>query len=346
MSDKPLLRAYAGQPLSVPPVWLMRQAGRYLPEYRALRADAGGFLDMVYHPQRACEITMQPIRRFGMDGAILFSDILVVPHALGQDVTFIESKGPVLKPVRNHEDLLGLDDKNFYRILNPIAETIALTRQALSAEGFDHTALIGFSGSPWTMACYMIEGGASKEFAHIKQFAYADPEGFKALIDRLTRGAIDYLALQIEAGVEAIQLFESWASVPNADLFDRAIIQPTHTIVKAIKTRYPHIPVVGFPRLAGPLTLDYATRTEIDVLALDPQWSPQYMRRDFSNIPCLQGNLDPALLRQGGDGMISAIERLCAEMEGRAYVFNLGHGVIKETDPDHVATLVRAVRKQ
>ena len=341
---KPMLRALKGSVEKSPPIWLMRQAGRYLPEYREIRARQGSFLDLVYTPDLAAEITLQPIRRFGMDGAILFSDILVIPHALGQDVRFVEGEGPVLKPVRNGEDLKILTREKFKEVLAPVLETLKLVRSGLDREGFDRTSLIGFSGSPWTLACYMVEGGASHDFIHIKSWAYNDPEGFGDLIDILTQAVIDYCLDQIAAGAEIIQLFDSWAGVLDHAQFARWVIRPTRRIVEAIHEVAPQVPVIGFPRGSGRMALDYAQNSTVTAMALDPQTAPKWAANIFQNLLPVQGNLDPVCLLNGGMAMQNAVEDILVHLSRGPFVFNLGHGVIKETPPAHVEELVAMVR--
>jgi uroporphyrinogen decarboxylase len=343
-TTKPLLSALRGKIQRVPPIWLMRQAGRYLPEYREIRQRAGGFLDLVYTPDLAAEVTLQPVRRFGMDGAILFSDILVIPHALGQKVDFIEEKGPILFPLRCSDDLKKLSRERFQEMLTPIYETLRLTRGALDREGFDQTTLIGFSGAPWTLACYMVEGGTSRDFIAVKSWAYSDPEGFGDLIDILVDAVTDYLIAQIDAGAEVIQLFESWAGIIDHTLFSRWVIQPTRRIIESLKDYAPHIPVIGFPRQCGRMALDYVQNTRITALSMDSQLSPKQAAGIFQTLIPVQGNLDPVCLLTGGLAMEAAVEDILVHLSGGPFIFNLGHGVIKETPPQHVADLVALVR--
>lgn len=341
---KPLLAALKGTKLPSPPIWLMRQAGRYLPEYREIRERQKGFMDLVMTPDLAAEVTLQPVRRFGMDAAIVFSDILVVPHALGQAVNFVEGEGPKLNPLRTGEDLNRLTQHNFAATLAPVMETLRLTRAGLAKEGFDKTALIGFSGAPWTLACYMIEGGGSKEFTHAKFWAYNDPAGFGDLIDILTQAVTDYCRMQIDAGAEVIQLFDSWAGVLDHTLFARWVIRPTRLIAEALKDSHPHIPVIGFPRGAGRMALDYVQNTQIGALSIDPQTAPKWAATVFQPLVPVQGNLDPACLLAGGLSMEAAAEDILAHLSKGAFIFNLGHGVIKDTPPEHVEELVGLVR--
>ena len=342
--SKPLLKVLKGMPQATPPVWLMRQAGRYLPEYREIRAKHPDFMQMIYSPETASEITLQPIRRYGMDGAIVFSDILVIPDALGQPVTFEEGIGPVLKPIRSVEDIKPLSMQNFATKLAPVYETIRQSKAALQAEGFEHTAMIGFSGAPWTLACYMTEGGSSVNFQHAKFWAYHDPNGFQDLMDLLTEAVTEYLFEQIEAGAEAIQIFESWAGILDHNLFSRFVIRPTKKIVEAVRERHPHIPVIGYPRGAGRLALDYVQNTQIHALSLDQQTAPKWAASVFQNLVPVQGNLDPVCLMTGGLALEAAVEDILVHLTKGAFVFNLGHGVIKDTPPENVAELINMIR--
>lgn len=325
------------------PFWMMRQAGRYLPEYRALRAEAGGFLDMVYNPEFACEVTLQPIRRNGMDAAILFSDILVIPQALGQDLTFTAGEGPRLDPIRNESGLKILNSGNVDEVLNPVYETVARIREGLEREGFNETALIGFAGAPWTVATYMVEGGSSKEFAHVKGWAIRDPAGFQKLNDLVTEATIHYLSRQVEAGAEALQLFDSWAGVLDETQFERWVIAPTKKIVAALKAEYPEIPLIGFPRGAGFLYERYAQETGVDALGLDPS-VPLAEAVRLQKICPVQGNLDPVCLLAGGPALETRTREILDALSGGSFVFNLGHGVIKDTPPDHAGELAAIIK--
>ncbi len=314
------------------PWWMMRQAGRYLPEYRELRKEAGSFLDLVYNPQMACEVTMQPIRRYGMDAAILFSDILVIPHALGQNVSFVAGEGPKLSSF----DFSKLGFKTFDQTLSPIYETVSNVRSALSHEGFNHTAHFGFAGAPWTVACYMIEGGGSKTFEKTKIMAYGRPQEFNDLMDLLIESTTTYLLGQIKAGAEVVQLFDSWAGLLDEDAFRKFVIHPTKKIVKTLKEQYPDIPVIGFPRGAGNLYLPYVQETGIDGVGIDPSVPTKWAARLLQPLCVVQGNLDPVRLLCGGDDLALAAEKIINDLKDGAFIFNLGHGVIKETDPKNI----------
>lgn len=280
------------------PFWFMRQAGRYLPEYRELRKQAGGFLDLVYNPNQASEVTMQPIRRFGMNGAILFSDILVIPQALGQALRFETGEGPKLDPISNSQDFSILDIEKIDEILSPIYETISLTASKIKSESFDQTSLIGFAGSPWTVACYMVEGGGSKTFEKTKKWAYQNPESFVELINIISEATIHYLLKQIEAGVEAVQLFDSWSGILDENNFDNWVIDPTAKIVTAIKEKYPEIPIIGFPREAGAKSIRYIKNTGVNAIGLDYSMPTQWAKDNLQNILPVQGNLDPVALKE------------------------------------------------
>jgi uroporphyrinogen decarboxylase len=339
-AEKLLIRALRGETLSRPPIWLMRQAGRYLPEYRATRAKAGSFLDLCYSPEHAVEVTLQPIRRFGFDAAILFSDILVVPHALGQKVAFEEGRGPVLDGLVDDDGVARLAMDQFHQRLKPVYEAVGGIRAALPAE----TALIGFAGAPWTVASYMIEGGASKDYAKIKAWAYGRPESFQRLINLVVEATAQYLNAQIEAGAEALQLFDSWAgSLDHAGLL-RWCYQPMKAIVDRVRMSHPDVPVIVFPRGAGAGYLDFARQPFMHGLGLDTGVPLDWAFTQLQGRLALQGNLDPQWLVVGGEGMRSAAGRILDTLGHGPFIFNLGHGIVPETPPDHVAELVELVR--
>lgn len=340
---KPLLRALSGEPVWPPPMWLMRQAGRYLPEYREIRAQAGGFIKLCTTPEMAAEVTLQPIRRYGMDGAILFSDILMVPWAMGQPLRFAEGEGPQLEPLRDLASVNALEVGAVRARVAPILETVRLVRAALEAQ-HPKTALIGFAGSPFTVACYMVEGHGSRDFAATRQMAFNDPALFGKLIRTLVEATTDYLLAQAEAGAEALMLFDSWAGLLPPAQFRRWVIEPTATIVRSLKRLHPSIPIIGFPRLAGPLIGEYTLRTGVDTVAMDTAMDPRFAASAVAATVGLQGNLDPLALIAGGDAMEAEARQILAAMRGRPFVFNLGHGIDKTTPPEHVAQLVRIVR--
>ncbi|MBV9018884.1 MAG: uroporphyrinogen decarboxylase [Alphaproteobacteria bacterium] len=334
--QKPLLRVLAGERLERSPWWLMRQAGRYLPEYRALRARARDFIDFCLSPALAAEATLQPVRRFGMDAAILFADILLLPQALGQKLTFGE-EGPQLDPITDRSGINRFRADHIGARLEPVCETIQRCRGALPAE----TALIGFAGSPWTVATYMVEGGASRDFLRAKSWAYRDPVGFQALIDLLTEATIAYLAMQISAGAEVVQLFDSWAGALAEDGFERWVVLPTRRITTTLKERFPGVLIIGFPRGAGLLYERYAAESGVTAISLDTGVPKDFARDRLQPRLPLQGNLDPVLLVTGGKPLESAVRELRAALGGGPYVFNLGHGVLPQTPPENVAALAR-----
>lgn len=342
--EKLFLQVLNGRKGKRVPFWFMRQAGRYLPEYRELRAKAGGFLDLVYDPEKASEVTIQPIRRFGMDAAILFSDILVTPQALGQDLRFETGEGPKLKALQSPEDIQKLDIGKIDETLNPIYETVARTKEKLSEEGYNDTALIGFAGSPWTVACYMVEGGGSKDFARTKNWAQNDPQSFQNLIDLLVETTIHYLKKQIKAGAETIQLFDSWAGILDEDGFTRWVIEPTKKIIQEIRAEFPAIPIIGFPRQAGELYLPYVQQANVSAVGLDFNVSNSWVKENLQSLCRVQGNLDPTILLNGGAAMEKAALEILEVLGEKPFIFNLGHGVIKETPPDHVSQLCDIIR--
>jgi uroporphyrinogen decarboxylase len=335
-----LLRALAGDSVWPPPIWLMRQAGRYLPEYRAVRAEASGFIDLCLTPARAAEVTLQPIRRYGFDGAILFSDILMLPYALGQDLRFVEGEGPVLQPVRNAAEIARLDPSRLATMTAPIMETVGRVRGALAQD----TALIGFAGSPWTVICYMVEGHGSRDFTEVRGLAYRDPALFGHLLDLVTETTIAYLAAQIEAGADVVMLFDSWAGVLPAAQFRRYVIAPTQRIVAALKQGFPDVPVIGFPRLAGTLLAEYAA-TGVQGVGVDTSADPAHAAQAVPAHVAVQGNLDPLAVVAGGAVMERATQTVLDAWQGRPAIFNLGHGIVPQTPPEHVAELVRLVRR-
>jgi uroporphyrinogen decarboxylase len=316
----------------------MRQAGRYLPEYRKLRAEKGGFLELVYDSEAAAEITLQPIRRFGFDGAILFSDILIVPHALGQDLRFEAGEGPRLSPPLVDAALAALERAPGR--LAPIYRTVEKVKAALPPE----TTLLGFAGSPWTVATYMVAGQGSRDQAAARACAYADPDAFAVIIDAIAEMTVDYLCGQIDAGAEAVQLFDSWAGSLSLAHFERWVIGPTARIVDALKARHPETPVIGFPKGAGAKLAAYSRETGVDALGLDETIDPDWAVRALPPDLPLQGNLDPIALLVGGEALETAVGRILSSFEGRPHIFNLGHGIIKETPIAHVERLLELVR--
>jgi uroporphyrinogen decarboxylase len=332
---KKLLRALAGEVLEIPPWWLMRQAGRYLPEYRALRARAEGFVEFCLTPALAAEATLQPVRRFGMDAAILFADILLIPRALGQRLEFGED-GPALDRLDEREGIAGLDPAGL-SALDPVYETVRRVRRDLP----DGTALIGFAGAPWTVATYMVEGGASRDYRLTRSWAYRDPEGFAALIELIAEASIVYLSEQIAAGADAVQLFDSWAGVLPEREFENWVIAPNRRIATALKRRFPAVPVIGFPRGAGLLYERYAAEGGVDAVALDTAVPADFARERLQPRLAVQGNLDPIALLVGGEAMRRAVADIREALGSGPLVFNLGHGILPQTPPEHVAELAR-----
>jgi uroporphyrinogen decarboxylase len=331
------LRGTAGEPR---PVWLMRQAGRYLPEYRDLRAQKGGFLELATDPEAAAEVTLQPIRRFGFDGAILFSDILMVPWALGQDLSFGPGEGPRLAPKADTRNVIDrLQEPNHDR-LQPIYETVRRVAAELPGE----TTFLGFAGSPWTVATYMIAGQGSRDHAEARMLAYRDPGAMSALIDTVVDLTVDYLANQISAGVEAVQLFDSWAGSLSPSQFEQWVIAPNERITRRLHERCPGVPVIGFPKGAGGKLPAYARETGVDAVGLDETVDPRWAAQALPEGLPVQGNLDPLLLLAGGDELDAAVQGILQAFVGRPHVFNLGHGIDKDTPIAHVERLLAAVR--
>lgn len=338
--SKPLLRTLAGLPSARPPLWLMRQAGRYLPEYRETRAQAGSFLDLCYNPELAAEVTLQPIRRFGFDAAILFADILLIPQALGQGLAFKENEGPVLDAIRTAAELTRLNPDGIHKTLGPVYEAVERIKAALPPS----CTLIGFAGAPWTVATYMLEGKGSKDFAAAKTWAFGNPVGLQQLMDILVEATISYLDRQVQAGAEVVQIFDTWAGVLPENEFRRFCIDPVRRIIAALKEKYSSLPVIAFPRGAGALYEGYALATGADALGLDYTmplgWSKDHL---WSKHP-VQGNLDPRLLVVGGSALAEGVHRLLRTFQGRNHIFNLGHGIVPETPVRHVEELVRLVK--
>lgn len=337
-SSKSLLATLRGVRQDVPAMWLMRQAGRYLPEYRALRETKGGFLELCYDSEAAAEVTLQPIRRFGFDGAILFSDILVVPHALGQDLWFEAGEGPRLAPPLVDSALTSL--AAMPGRLDPVYETVARVAASLPAE----TTFLGFAGSPWTVATYMVAGQGSKDQAAARRMAFGDPAAFGAIVDAIVDLSVAYLSGQIENGVEAVQLFDSWAGSLSPAQFERWVIAPNAEIVQRLKALHPDTPVIGFPKGAGGKLTAYANEVGADAIGLDETVDPDWADKALPAHLPVQGNLDPLALVAGGEVLDSAIDRILAAFPDRPHIFNLGHGIVPDTPIAHVEHLIRRVR--
>ena len=338
-SGRPLLDVLWGERIDPTPIWLMRQAGRYLPEYRALRAEKGGFLDLVHDSEAAAEVTLQPIKRFGFDGVILFSDILVIPHALGQDLRFVAGEGPRLSPPLVDAALASLEAVP--ERLDPVYRTVGLVADEL---GPDKTFL-GFAGSPWTVATYMVAGQGSRDQADTRRMAYGDPDAFGEIIDAIARETIEYLGKQIEAGVHAVQLFDSWSGSLSPAQFERWVIAPNAKIVAELGDRYPDTPVIGFPKGAGEKLPAYARETMVDAVGIDETINPEWADEALPASLPVQGNLDPLALIAGGDRLDHAVGRIKRAFAGRPHVFNLGHGILPDTPIAHVEHLLEQVRQ-
>lgn len=337
---KAFLRALAGETLTPPPFWLMRQAGRYLPEYRETRKTAGSFLDLCYNPELAVEVTLQPLRRYGFDAAILFSDILVIPDGLGQQVAFKEGEGPVLTPIRSASDLDGLDISGLHDRMAPVYATVKGLSQAIPAT----TALIGFSGAPWTVATYMIEGSGSKDFAAAKRMMWGQPELFARLMDLLIEATGQYLIRQIDNGAEAIQIFDTWAGALPEEEFRRWVILPMRQLVERIHSERPGVPVIGFPRGAGVMYETYVKATGVDGVSIDSSVPLEWAAEKLQTRCTVQGNVDPILLVAGGEALDAAIDNVLKVLGKGPFIFNLGHGITPPTPPENVARLAERVK--
>jgi len=338
--NKPILRVLAGERLPKPPIWLMRQAGRYLPEYRAIRQQTESFLDLCFNPRLAAEITLQPIRRFSFDAAILFSDILVVPHALGQRVSFESGEGPRLDALAEPDDLRRLKREISHDALAPVYETIALVKEQLP----EQVALLGFCGAPWTVATYMIAGRGSADQSVARLFAYRHPNSFAELIEVLVRSSISYLARQFEAGVDAVQVFDSWAGVLPRDEFQKWCIEPMAKIAVGLRRQIPGAKIIGFPRGAGTELPRYLADVPVDAVGLDWTVELGFARREVQKLRPVQGNLDPLALLAGGTALDRAVDSILQAFSDGPFIFNLGHGVLPDTPVENVARLVERVR--
>lgn len=338
---KLLLRALAGETLSTPPIWMMRQAGRYLPEYRATRAQAGDFLSLCYNPDLAAEVTLQPIRRFGFDAAILFADILLIPQALGADLWFVTGEGPRLSTVTSASDLARLKPADQVDAqLAPVYETLRILSRELPRE----TTLIGFAGAPWTVATYMVAGRGTKDQGPAHLLKDQDRATFAALIDLITDATIHYLSRQIEAGAEVVKLFDSWAGSLKGQDFDDFAIAPAKRIIAALKARHPGVPVIAFPREAGERYVGFRAAVGADCVALDNSVSTDWAVRHVQTEGCVQGNMDPRHMVTGGPELVAEAQGITRALRGGPHVFNLGHGITPDADPDNVARMIEAVR--
>lgn len=338
-ADKPMLSVLRGERRDPPPIWMMRQAGRYLPEYRRLREEKGSFLNLVYDPEAAAEITLQPLERFPeLDAAILFSDILIVPFAIGQNLSFVTGEGPRLTPPLTSASLADL--KPYPARLDPIYETVRTVKGRLDPS----KTLIGFAGSPWTVATYMVAGQGSREQAETRRLAYADPGAFGAIIDRIEEVTLEYLSGQIKAGAEVVQLFDSWAGNLSASQFEQWVVAPTSRLVGGLKKRHPKIPVIGFPKGAGGKLKAYARETGVRAIGLDETVDPYWAAKELPSRLAVQGNLDPLALIAGGKPLQLAVQRILDAFAGRPHIFNLGHGILQDTPIAHVEELLTLVK--
>jgi len=342
-SQSALLHALGGKASTPPPIWLMRQAGRYLPEYREVRAKVPSFLDLCLTPELAAEVTLQPLRRFPFDAGIVFSDILIVPYALGQKVAFVEGEGPKLEPVRDEAAIAKLDETAASDRLAPVYQTA----ERVVAELPESVPLIGFCGAPWTVATYMVEGGGSKDQASARALAYREPETFQQLIDLLVESSARYVIGQVKAGCRVLQIFDSWAGSLPEDAFARWCIAPTRAIVARVKAESPNVPVIGFPRGAGPLAERYALETGVDGLGCDTSLPLTWIRDRLQSRLLVQGNLDPVLLAVGGPALEARVKTILETLGQGPFIFNLGHGILPETpiaNVEHLVSLVKAGR--
>ena len=338
---KPVLDVLSGRRQSPPPIWLMRQAGRYLPEYRAVRQRTPSFLDLCFTPELAAEVTMQPIRRFGFDAAILFSDILVVPHALGQRVTFDAGEGPRLDPIEHTSAFARLRSPGDLDLLAPVYETIRLVKSQLPAG----VAFLGFCGAPWTVATYMVAGRGTDDQGPARRFAYRDPDGFARLIDILVAASVDYLVGQFQAGVDAVQIFDSWAGVLPPGEFHRWCIDPVVRMVAQVRARVPGAKIIGFPRGAGVLLAGYVKNVPVNALGLDWTVDRGFAQSHMPATMAVQGNLDPMALLVGGSALDRSVGDVLAAFAHRPFVFNLGHGILPDTPIEHVERMLVRVRE-
>lgn len=339
--QKTILRALAGETLPTPPIWMMRQAGRYLPEYRATRAEAGDFLSLCYNSELAAEVTLQPIRRYGFDAAILFADILLLPQALGADLWFVTGEGPRLSTITTQAefDKLGSGDM-IHDTLNPIYETVRILRRELPEE----TTLIGFAGAPWTVATYMIAGRGTPDQGPAHALKSENRELFEAILERLTESTIDYLSAQIDAGAEVVKIFDSWAGSLKGDDFDRYAKYPAQVITEEIKKRHPDVPVIAFPRQAGDGYIGFHAATGADCVAVDDSVSPEWVAEHVQTGGCVQGNLASRHMVTGGDDLVSETRKVVDALKNGPHIFNLGHGITPDADPENVQLMIDTVR--
>lgn len=338
---KKILRALAGETLDTPPIWMMRQAGRYLPEYRATRGEAGDFLSLCYNSELAAEVTLQPIRRYGFDAAILFADILLLPQALGADLWFVTGEGPRLSTIENQADFDKLKPvSEIHETLNPVYETVRILSRELPSE----TTLIGFAGMPWTVATYMVAGRGTPDQGPAHKLKDENPEVFDQIIDILTEGTVEYLSKQIEAGAEVVKLFDSWAGSLKGDDFDRYAVEPAKKIIAALKARHPDTPIIAFPRGAGARYVGFAEATGADCVALDDGVTPEWAAANVQTAGCVQGNLKSSHMVTGGQDLVDETRKIVAAFGKGPHIFNLGHGITPDADPENVQLMIDTVR--
>ena len=340
VGTKPLLAVLARQRLKIPPVWMMRQAGRYLPEYRAVRQKAGSFLDLCFNPELAAEVTLQPVRRFGFDAAILFSDILVIPLALGRKLWFVEGEGPRLEPLSDVKTLLSVGAKTDANVLAPIYETVNRVKSVLP----EKTTFIGFCGAPWTVATYMVAGQGTPDQAPAKNLAAAEPQAFQHLIDCLVDASVDYLANQLDGGVEVVQIFDTWAGSLPPNEFERWCVQPTKQLVSKLRAKKPGAKVIGFPRGAGRNTPRYVDETSVDAVSLGNEIDRSFARDEIQTSVPVQGNVDPNILLKGGAALDREVDDVLEKLGTGPLIFNLGHGILPQTPIAHVEQMLKRVR--
>lgn len=339
-ATKPFIDVLSGQRQAVPPMWMMRQAGRYLPEYREVRAKAGGFLDLCFNPALAAEVTLQPIRRFGFDAAIIFSDILVIPYALGRSVRFEVGEGPRLEPLDDPAKVATLAPCADFGKLEPVFEALKIVRGALDPK----VALIGFCGAPWTVATYMVAGHGTPDQAPARMMAYRHPEAFAKIIDVLVESSIDYLLAQLAAGADALQIFDTWAGVLPPAEFARWSTEPTRRIVEGVRAKVPGAKIIGFPRGAGAQLPGYVEATDLNAVSIDWTAEPAFIRERVQGKVAVQGNLDPLALITGGAALDRAVDNVLANFAQGRFIFNLGHGIQPETPIAHVEQMIKRVR--
>ncbi|MBU2868149.1 uroporphyrinogen decarboxylase [Pacificibacter marinus] len=342
MADKTILKALRGETQSVPPIWMMRQAGRYLPEYRATRAQAGDFLKLCYNPELAAEVTLQPIRRFGFDAAILFADILLLPQALGADLWFVTGEGPRLSTITQQSDFNALKGKDdIHKVLSPVYETVKILAQELP----DETTLIGFAGAPWTVATYMLAGRGTPDQGPAHALRMGNNELFENVINLLTVSTIEYLDMQIRAGAEVVKIFDSWAGSLKGEAFEKYAVEPARLITRELKRRHPTVPIIGFPREAGDGYIGFAKKTGVDCVALDNSVTPEWGAANVQVDGCVQGNLKSSHMVTGGQDLIDEVRHVRDTFAKGPHIFNLGHGITPDADPENVALMIETLRE-